>query len=348
MTILFATLKYVALSLFIGGLAPLGAYEARVIQNHDHGGHVHSEKQSADNPEFAGDVHFLSSDGAFRVGARVLREASHSPDSRSPAQELDPETTTTNKWCPVLTDELVDPDIHTEYRGERVYLCCQKCLKQFRADPSAFGGNIPALALQSSSQNFGEDEQEGGRHVHAPDPAENHVSADLAADTSSGQHDHAGHGDEELSGLSGLVRWLGRFHPMIVHFPIALLLMATVAEMFLIFTGTGRFAFAVRFCLWGGALGAIVAAPLGWANALSVEGDYIGFTAKLLLFHRWTGVATAIIATVALIACERSFRANGESWKRRYRVALFLSAILVGVAGHLGAALIYGWEYLDW
>lgn len=281
--------------------------------------------------------------GRLALSGAIVLLLGHGPAQAEPQAGL----SITNEWCPVLTDEPVDPDIHTEYRGERVYLCCQKCLKQFRADPAAYVGNVPALASATVVQDPGDHETDHGEHVHAP-AEDSQVSGTTVTDADSGQHDHADHGVSDASEALGLVRWLGRFHPMVVHFPIALVLMAAAAELLSMFTGASRFAFAARFCLWGGALGALIAAPLGWAGALAVEDDYVGFSARLLLIHRWVGVSTALVAGGALFACERSQRADGESWKRPYRVALMMGALLVAVAGHLGAALIYGWEYLSW
>ena len=272
--------------------------------------------------------------------ARAGLPSPHLPGSS--AQEDPAVPSVTNEWCPVLTDERVDPEIHTTFRGEQVYLCCRKCLKQFRADPAAYVDNLPALASLGAAQDSGGGESDHGEHLHPQETEAMEMSADAE------QHDHADHGDGDASEGSGLIPWLGRFHPMVVHFPIALLLMAAAAELVLMFAGAKHFAFAARFCLWGGALGALVAAPLGWADALSVEDDYVGLSARLLFFHRWGGTATALVAGLALFACERSRRSNADSWKRRYRALLFLCALLVAAAGHLGASLIYGWEYLSW
>ena len=65
-------------------------------------------------------------------------------------------------------------------------------------------------------------------------------------------------------GVPPLLAWGGRFHPALVHFPIALLCAAAIAEILLAITGLGLFREAVRFCVWGGALGAVGAGLLGW------------------------------------------------------------------------------------
>lgn len=62
-----------------------------------------------------------------------------------------------NTMCPVLTDEPVDPEIWVDYQGRRVYLCCQRCRKQFLENPEQYlaaleaspraGGAAPAAPL---------------------------------------------------------------------------------------------------------------------------------------------------------------------------------------------------------
>ena len=267
------------------------------------------------------------------------------PDSTAPglaAREQVSEAPITNQWCPVLTDEPVEPDIYTEYRGERVFLCCQKCLKQFLADPESYASNVPALAAQSSVEPHEHAEAEDSHaqeDEHATGGAEPHMAGE--------EHDHSDHGGAEGDDSPELLPWLGRFHPMLVHFPIALLLAAAVAEALAMLTGASGLAAAARFCLWGGALGALVAAPLGWANAAAVADSYVGFSVELLLYHRWIGIGTAVSAGLALGASIRARRAGDPTWTRTYRVLLFLSALLVSIAGHLGGSLIYGWEYLN-
>lgn len=173
-----------------------------------------------------------------------------------------------------------------------------------------------------------------------------HSDHDSSAVAGEQEHDHSDHGDDAQS--FSLMQWLGRFHPMVVHFPIALLLMAAAAELLLILTSASQFAFAARFCLWGGAASAMLAAALGWVDAQGVVESYTGFAERVLYFHRWVGVSTALVAGLTLLTGELSARSSDGQWKRAYRGLLFFCALLVSVAGHLGASLIYGWEYLSW
>jgi len=51
--------------------------------------------------------------------------------------------------CPVM-DGPIDPSVHTEYQGKRVYFCCQGCDKKFLANPELYLGKLPQF--QQSSQ----------------------------------------------------------------------------------------------------------------------------------------------------------------------------------------------------
>ena len=52
----------------------------------------------------------------------------------------------------------------------------------------------------------------------------------------------------ELAGTpTGWQDWLGRFHPALVHFPVALILAALVAEIVCVATRAGRYGDIARF-----------------------------------------------------------------------------------------------------
>ena len=44
--------------------------------------------------------------------------------------------------CPVMGGP-INPDIFTEYQGEKVYFCCQGCDQKFRADPGKYLSKLP-------------------------------------------------------------------------------------------------------------------------------------------------------------------------------------------------------------
>lgn len=132
--------------------------------------------------------------------------------------------------------------------------------------------------------------------------------------------------------------FLGHLHPLLVHFPIALLTVAMMSEVLLaLCTGMTWLAGATRFSLWISAPAGILAAVTGWVNADISGRDESVFN------HRWLGVATAVLAVIALGVCEWSVR----SGKRRLLLAiLIIGAALVAIAGHTGGELVYGEGYL--
>lgn len=128
---------------------------------------------------------------------------------------------------------------------------------------------------------------------------------------------------------------LGRFHPLIVHFPIALLCITLFIELFDWKRKSGKFIPATQILLWIGTISALCAVIFGLllANADGSEGD-------TLEIHRWTGIATFVFSAVALYFFEK----NKTSL---YRALLFLTVAGVSVAGHYGAMLTHGDNYLS-
>ena len=156
------------------------------------------------------------------------------------------------------------------------------------------------------------------------------------------EHDHEhDHGSE----LPAFLQWLGNFHPPSVNFPVGLLVAAALAELLLMVTRRSWFASAARFCIWIGALGAIVAASLGWlfGGIQLTDSDWIMTT------HRWLGTSTAILALIVLGLSESHHRQpDAPARSRWYRGALFLSAALVSATGFFGGAMIYGIDHYAW
>jgi len=132
----------------------------------------------------------------------------------------------------------------------------------------------------------------------------------------------------------------GRLHPLLVHFPIALVLIAALAEFVSAITQCpGWRTVAVANIRVGAAL-AVAAAGAGWILASSrfVEAS------PGLEWHRWLGLLTALAAVTAALATGAIDGPSRRLWL--YRIALFSAAGLVGVAGHLGAVLVWGADFL--
>lgn len=143
----------------------------------------------------------------------------------------------------------------------------------------------------------------------------------------------------------GFLEITGRLHPLVVHFPIALILAALGARVL----GLKE---AARWCLWIGALGSLAAVTSGWLSASAQ-----GYRPATVFSHRWLGVATSIAALLAAVTFEAARRRIAGASQRVAERAprsdaasvfalalLFLAAILVGITGHMGGKLVHG----DW
>jgi uncharacterized membrane protein len=132
----------------------------------------------------------------------------------------------------------------------------------------------------------------------------------------------------------------GRFHPLLVHFPIALVLIAAVAELVSLITPFAEWHMVAVANIRAGAAFAVASAGAGWILASS----RIVEASPSLEWHRWLGLMTALAAVTAALATRQIDRPPTRL--RLYRIALFSAAGLVGVAGHLGAVLVWGADFL--
>jgi hypothetical protein len=132
-----------------------------------------------------------------------------------------------------------------------------------------------------------------------------------------------------------VIKFAGKFHLLLLHFPIAFLFAATLVQWYWIVTGRGEG--VAPMLLWFGAVGAVAAAALGWMYAY--DSVYFGDDENLLFWHRWLGTGTAVAATVVVLLKNRL-------GPKTLAVALTLCATLVAAAAHFGASLVYGAGFL--
>jgi len=139
----------------------------------------------------------------------------------------------------------------------------------------------------------------------------------------------------------GEMALIGRLHPVLVHFPIGLVLIAAVAELVAIATGLGHWRVVAVANVRAGAVFAIGATIAGWRLASS---GGIEATSSLE-WHRWLGTIAAVAVLGAALA---TAGAGGRSPFARwvYRITLFWSAALVTVTGHFGGLLVWGADFL--
>ena len=131
-------------------------------------------------------------------------------------------------------------------------------------------------------------------------------------------------------------RMLANLHPATVHFPIAMLLFASLAEFLSLRRWQTRLRPAASVMAAIGGIGASVAAIFGWIHTgLWLGGD------GAMLWHRWLGTALGlagpIIAWLAL---------RPSQTRTALRVLLALASIAVVAQGWLGGELAHGAGHL--
>lgn len=131
-----------------------------------------------------------------------------------------------------------------------------------------------------------------------------------------------------------LWQFLGRLHPLIVHFPIGLLCIALLLEAVGLLRKRPELQAGIRAMVWIGAVSSVLAAGLG---LLLVNGeDYGGENVQI---HQWSGLATMTLSVLTLLA----LRAGRMPL---YRSLLTLTVVGVSLAGHYGAMVTHGDDYL--
>jgi uncharacterized membrane protein/mono/diheme cytochrome c family protein len=128
-------------------------------------------------------------------------------------------------------------------------------------------------------------------------------------------------------------QFIGRFHPLAVHLPIALVLLVGVLECAGLFRSGKHLQAGAGFVLALAAAGALVAVFLGWM--LGRSGGYEG---GLVTRHMWGGIS---LAAVLLLCCAI------RGWNAKlYGVGLFATVGLMAWTSDQGGRLTHGEGFL--
>jgi uncharacterized membrane protein len=133
---------------------------------------------------------------------------------------------------------------------------------------------------------------------------------------------------------SNLAIFVGRFHPLVVHLPIALVMVLALVEGVSLVFRRQLPDFWLRLLLVLTAAGAMTAVGCGW---LLASGG--GYDPGLLNLHRWLGTAVGGLAVVALVV-----QLTGSTIG--YRIVLGAMLATLGAASHLGGSITHGETYL--
>ncbi|HSI73121.1 MAG TPA: DUF2231 domain-containing protein [Fimbriimonas sp.] len=122
------------------------------------------------------------------------------------------------------------------------------------------------------------------------------------------------------------------FHPMVVHFPIAIFIFGALFDYFGFRKGRPEARYGGLVAMWVGALASLLAMPTGLAALLRLGFDLSG----VALAHLIVAIGASILMlTLAWLRRRQAYENSG------YWAALALAIVSVAVAGHLGATLVY-------
>lgn len=143
----------------------------------------------------------------------------------------------------------------------------------------------------------------------------------------------------QMSMVERLLDWLGRLHPVIVHFPIAFF----PAALFTAVVGRKRPAFAapIQFLIIAGGIIGPIAALLGWLDG----GFDFASDDWLFQFHRWLGTAIGLGAFGLAIWAWRKPDANRGA---AMIAGLGVITIALVIQGWFGGAMVHGIDHMNW
>ena len=247
-----------------------------------------------------------------------------------------------NRFCPVMTEEKIDPAITAIHRGQTIAFCCDRCLAKFKAEPEKYAARLSQMAsLHGDPQDSA-----GGNAADSHDNGPEHGSADqhdFASAHSHSDKEH-GHGEGGTSGSSAPLA--GRLHPVIVHFPIAGVPLALLGFLVWLIGGRESFAKADIAPLAVAAGAAVIAVITG-----NVAHDSMRFSPamhEIVEAHQL--VATAVMVMLLVLSALRLWRWNRltGAWRWAYGAGLFVTFSLLGLTGYLGGSLVFGPDHFKW
>jgi uncharacterized membrane protein len=138
------------------------------------------------------------------------------------------------------------------------------------------------------------------------------------------------------------VLFFGRFHPILVHLPIGILIFLLVMEMLCMRKSVeAKFGEAALLALWIGAAGSVFAVLAG--IMLSREGGYEGGSFTL---HQGLGIIGTAGILLGLLMRLAGMSTQNSGLVDAYRAVLILSFSLMGVGAHFGANMVHGSKYM--
>ena len=125
---------------------------------------------------------------------------------------------------------------------------------------------------------------------------------------------------------------IGRMHPMVLHFPIALIVILVLLDLFQSQLDPASFEKVHKALLYLTAVTTVVSAIMGFF--LSREE---GYASSLMTLHKWIGVSVSYLVYILILTDQKKW------W---YKATLYSSLVILFFAGHFGAGLTHGTDFL--
>ena len=135
--------------------------------------------------------------------------------------------------------------------------------------------------------------------------------------------------------LISISEFIGRFHPLLVHLPIGILLIGLLLQWIAAKEKYTNLQHAVPVIILFGAISAVLSCISGYF--LSLSGEYDKSTVD---WHMWMGIGVALIAIVIYLKLIK------KKIDRGFKILSAGLFFLVSITGHLGGSLTHGSDYL--
>lgn len=138
--------------------------------------------------------------------------------------------------------------------------------------------------------------------------------------------------------MTNLLDYLGRLHPLVLHLPIGIYVLAFVLQ----YLKPKRIQIDQRILsilLNAGLIAACLTWLFGWL--LSRSGDY---GENIIFWHQWTSLA--FVLSAFMVSLMHSIKAKYSWASQLYHTSFFLSLFLITISGHFGGEITHGEDFL--
>ncbi len=133
--------------------------------------------------------------------------------------------------------------------------------------------------------------------------------------------------------LLSITEFIGRFHPVLVHLPIGILLITALFQLLSRREKYQSLHTAVTVALFWGMLSAVASCISGFL--LSRSDDY---DEALISKHQWLGISVAVVAVIAYYLQKKN--------NKQVKWVMMVMSLLIIITGHLGGSITHGSDYL--